>query len=405
MLSEPLTLPCGVTIKNRIVKAAMSENMASIDHSPGDKFQNLYKRWAQGGAGIVITGNVMVDQRHLGELYNVVIEKAKNNEEALRKWAQAGTQNNTHLWMQINHPGKQTPKFLTKEPVAPSAIGYKSNLKNMFNTPRELSHEEIVDIIDRYAYAAKVAKESGFSGVQIHGAHGYLVAQFLSPLHNQRTDRWGGSLENRMNFVVEIYQKMREQVGAEYPIGIKINSADFQKGGFSSDESLIVMKKLSDLGIDLIEVSGGTYESTVMMDGQRESTKKREAYFSDFCEQLKGKVSAPILLTGGFRTAAGMNEALTSNDCQMVGLARSLAIDPDFANKLLSGEDVVSPVRPLSSGVRSLDKLVPIEITWYTQQLHRMGNGQQPKPQASVKLSILKTLCDTGVSALKRVRA
>lgn len=404
-INSQIVLPCGAVIKNRIAKSAMSENMAEANHEAGKSFSHLYARWAKGGAGLVITGNVMIDLSQLGEPNNVCIEKGHKGLEGLKAWADAGTQNKTHLWMQINHPGKQTPSFLTKEPVAPSAIGYQTKLKKMFNTPRKLSEPEIKDIIQRFGFAAKTAKEAGFTGVQIHAAHGYLITQFLSPLHNQRKDQWGGSLENRMRFVVEVYKEIRSQVGLDFPVGIKLNSADFMKGGFTEDESLVVAKKLCHLGVDLIEISGGTYESAVMMSGQKESTKKREAYFLDFCEKVRVEVSVPILLTGGFRTREGMKRALESKACDMIGLARSVAIDPEFPNKILSGSDAKSDVRPLTTGFKGLDSTFPLEIIWYTHQLHRMGRGKEPKAKASVMLSVVKSVIEMGVGSVKRVRS
>lgn len=406
-INQNLTLPCGAVIKNRLAKSAMSENMAYPNFFPNQAFERLYQTWSEGETGLVITGNVMIDSSALGEPHNIVIEENLDNFRELQQWAKAGTKNGNHLWVQLNHPGKQSPKFLSKTPVAPSAIELNPPLNNLFNCPRELSDLEIRNIIQRFAYAAEVVKRAGFTGVQIHGAHGYLVSQFLSPKHNHRDDYWGGDQERRMNFVIEVYKEIRKSVGDEFPIGIKLNSADFQKGGFSEDESLNVVKNLSKLGIDLIEISGGTYEAPVMMEGQRkkDSTIKREAYFLDYCEKISKLVSTPLLLTGGFRTLKGMNEALESGACQMIGLARSLAIDPDFSKNLLKGKLVESPVKPLTSGIKAIDKLVPIEITWYTAQLHRMGKGLSPNPNASVKYCVLKTIFDLGFQSIKRTRA
>lgn len=407
MIDQKIQLSCGAIIKNRIVKSAMSENMAH-SHCPEVEFERLYERWANGGTGLVITGNVMIDPRALGELNNVVVSKEVSCFSQLRQWAKAGRKNDTHLWMQLNHPGKQTPKFICKDPVAPSAVGYNSYLKKYFNQPRELEEHEILDIINRFAYAAKVAKDTGFSGVQIHGAHGYLVAQFLSPLHNQRQDKWGGSLENRMRFVLAVYHAIRAEVGDKFPVGIKLNSSDFQRGGLTHKESIVVGKKLAQAGIDLLELSGGTYESTVMMDGVmdgvKESTRQREAYFAEYCKDMKKNLNVPIILTGGFRSSQAMKEALLANDCDMIGLARSLAIEPDFANKILTQKNAISKVKSLTSGIKSLDKLIPLEITWYTQQLHRMGMGKNPKPNYPVQMSLLKTIMQLGVDSLKRVR-
>uniref|UniRef100_UPI004047B9D3 NADH:flavin oxidoreductase/NADH oxidase family protein n=1 Tax=Algoriphagus sp. TaxID=1872435 RepID=UPI004047B9D3 len=403
-LTETLQLPCGAILKNRIGKSAMSENMGSRGYTSNEKFNRLYARWEEGGIGLLITGNVMVDRFALGEAHNVVIEQGIQDAN-LPLWAAAGKKGGTHIWVQLNHPGKQSPKFLSKQPVAPSSISLKKPLDRLFNTPRALTEAEILDIIARFAYAAKVCKESRFTGVQIHGAHGYLVSQFLSPTHNQRKDRWGGSLENRMRFVEEVYLTIRKEVGADFPIGIKLNSADFQKGGFTKEDSTAVVKRLSDLGMDLIEISGGTYESPAMMGAaQKDSTKAREAYFLDYCEEVRKLVTCPLMLTGGFRSAEGMNAALASGACDVIGVARSLAIQPDFPNQLMSGATVTSQVKPLTTGWKFLDKTFPLEIIWYTDQLHLMGEGKNPSPKKSALGSVLSMVYKLGKNAIKRVR-
>jgi 2,4-dienoyl-CoA reductase-like NADH-dependent reductase (Old Yellow Enzyme family) len=403
-LSDTLTLPCGAILKNRIGKSAMSENMGSRGYTSNEKFNRLYARWAEGGIGLLITGNVMVDRFALGEAHNVVIEQGIQDTN-LPLWAAAGKRQGTHIWVQLNHPGKQSPKFLSKEPVAPSAISLKKPLDRLFNTPRALTEAEILDLIARFAYAAKVSKESGFTGVQIHGAHGYLVSQFLSPTHNQRTDRWGGSLENRMRFVKEVYLAIRREVGDSFPVSIKLNSADFQKGGFTQEDSMEVIKQLSVLGMDLIEISGGTYEAPAMMGAaQKESTKTREAYFLTYCEEVRKLVHSPLMLTGGFRSARGMNAALESGACDVIGIARSLAIQPDFPNQLLSGAVVTSQVKPLTTGWKFLDKTFPLEIIWYTEQLHLMGKGKEPNFKKSALGSVFSMLYQMGINSLKKVR-
>ena len=403
-LSDTLTLPCGAILKNRIGKSAMSENMGSRGYTSNEKFNRLYARWAEGGIGLLITGNVMVDRFALGEAHNVVIEQGIQDTN-LPLWAAAGKRQGTHIWVQLNHPGKQSPKFLSKEPVAPSAISLKKPLDRLFNTPRALTEAEILDLIARFAYAAKVCKESGFTGVQIHGAHGYLVSQFLSPTHNQRTDRWGGSLENRMRFVKEVYLAIRKEVGDSFPVSIKLNSADFQKGGFTQEDSMEVIKQLSVLGMDLIEISGGTYEAPAMMGKiQKESTRLREAYFLDYCEQVRKVAPCPLMLTGGFRSAEGMNAALESGACDVIGIARSLAIQPDFPNQLLSGAAVTSQVKPLTTGWKFLDKSFPLEIIWYTEQLHLMGKGKEPNFKKSALGSVWSMVYKLGKNAVKKVR-
>jgi len=405
MLNKELKLPCGVILSNRLAKSAMSENMASPEHFPKEEFVKAYSTWVKGETGLIISGNVMIDSNHRGETNNVVIEKGIDNHEELKRWATVARESNSQIWIQLNHPGKQTPKFLTKTPVAPSAIEFAPPLNTMFNTPRELSNEEILEIIARFAYAAKVCKESGFGGVQIHGAHGYLVSQFLSPKHNQRNDNWGGSQEKRMNFVKEVYLAMREEVGADFPIGIKMNSADFSKEGFSLEDATSVAQALSDLGIDLLEISGGTYEKPAMMGAPiKESTKKREAYFLEYAQEIKKAISCPLMVTGGFRTLPFMEEALENNELDLIGLGRPLCIDPFFSQKLLAGKNVTCEVRPLTSGSKIVDKIFPLEIIWYTMQIRRMGKGLLPKPNASVYSAILKSAFEIGVQSFKKVR-
>ncbi|MCP4913602.1 MAG: NADH:flavin oxidoreductase/NADH oxidase family protein [Oligoflexia bacterium] len=411
-ISESLKLPCGVVIKNRLAKSAMSENMGTSFY-PGEEFYHCYKKWGEGGLGLAMTGNIMVDSRHLGEPHNVVIEKNHKNYDkmiaGLKKWASVIQETGMDIWPQINHPGKQTPKFLTPEPVAPSAVALKPPLDKMFNTPRELSEEEILDIIERFGYAAKISKECGFTGVQIHGAHGYLVSQFLSSSSNQRSDRWGGSIEARFNFVKEIYLSMRKNVGDDFPIGIKLNSADFSKGGFTHEEAIFVTKSLSELGIDLIEISGGTYEKTTMMGNDngkpvKESTRKREAYFIEYAKDIREHIKCPLMVTGGFRTLDFMEETLERDELDLVGIARPVAIDPRWPNQLLDNQRIESKVKPLTSGFKILDTIFPLEIIWYTYQIHRMGHRKDPQPKKGVYPIIFQSAWSIGMQSLRRVR-
>lgn len=408
LLAQPLTLPNGVILKNRLVKSAMSEALGTIDNHATLALAKLFGRWAAGGAGLLMTGNVMIDRRALGEPGNVVIED-ESDLEILKAWAEAGKQNNTHVWVQLNHPGRQTPKMLGGEAVSASAVPFGPALRAAFDKPRALTEPEILAIIARFARAAGIVKKAGFTGVQIHGAHGYLVSQFLSPLTNQRTDRWGGSSENRRRFVIELYRAIRAEVGAAFPIGIKLNSADFQRGGFSEEESLEVIKLLEAEGIDMIELSGGTYEAPAMSNGNRQakSTISREAYFLEFAAKIRDQVKLPLMVTGGFRTGQGMADALASGALDLVGLARSLAVEPELPMRLLNGMNPVHPVKPLSTGVKTLDKLVPLEIVWYTRQLQRMSAGLDPDPFEQPLWTTAVTLVTGGISAWKtrRLRA
>jgi 2,4-dienoyl-CoA reductase-like NADH-dependent reductase (Old Yellow Enzyme family) len=383
-LSQTLTLACGVTLKNRLLKSAMSEAMATRAGAPTPELIQLYGRWAQGGIGLCITGNVMIDKAAVGEPGNVVIEGPEHL-DALKAWARAATAHNTHCWVQLNHPGKQAPIGLNRETVSPSAVPFRKEMQGFFATPRALTEAEIEALIQRYANAAAVVQQAGFTGVQIHGAHGYLVSQFLSPHHNQREDAWGGSPEKRRRFVLAVYQAMRAAVGADFPIGIKLNSADFQRGGFTEEESLDTIRALADAGIDLIEISGGTYEAPAMTGIKakpvQDSTRLREAYFLAFAEKARQAVTTPLAVTGGFRSPEGMAAAIDSGAVDLVGLARCLAVEPDVPQRLLAGSQPLHPVRPIKTGIRAIDKLGMMEVSWYTGQLQRIGRGEATRPR------------------------
>ncbi len=376
-LAQPFTLPSGQVIKNRIAKSALSEGIAEPDGRPSQALFNLYKRWGAGGAGILFTGNVMVDKDHLVNP-NVMIAEDESFLGDYKKLAEAAQEKGSQLWMQINHPGRQSPIYLDKAPVSASDVGMPSKI---YAQPRPLEHDEIIDLIGRYGDAALLAKKSGMKGAQIHGAHGYLVSQFLSPLTNHRTDQWGGSLENRARFALEIYRNMRSKVGDEFPLSIKINSADFQRGAFTEVESMEVIKMLDQEGMDLIEVSGGTYERAAMVGTmQKESTKQREAYFLDFIGKVRDKITTPLMLTGGFRSLATMNTALKNNELDFIGLGRPFCIYPEVAHELIDGSRTDCHVPPLLTGVDKIDMSGMLQTPWNQFQLVRMGHGKDPDP-------------------------
>jgi 2,4-dienoyl-CoA reductase-like NADH-dependent reductase (Old Yellow Enzyme family) len=375
------------------------------DHNPKPGLAKLYGRWADGGIGLSMTGNIMIDRTALGEPKNVVLDEQSDLTE-FKKWAIAGKKNGSHIWTQLNHPGKQIPNFIVDVPVAPSAVALTRGLEKGFNKPRALLEEEILEIIKKFATSAKLAKEAGFTGVQIHGAHGYLVSQFLSPRHNQRDDLWGGSLENRMRFVLAVYNAIREQVGSDFPIGIKLNSADFMKGGFNEEDSMQVVKTLADAGIDLIEISGGTYENPSMMGSDaKKSTVQREAYFLDYAEKVRSLVDTPLVVTGGFRSAKAMQEALNSGATDFIGVARTTCVDPDFPNKLIADVNYQQQLKVLTTGKPAIDKMAMLEITWYEAQLARMANGKKPKPNLSEWGVFFGTLVNAGIYAFRKRRA
>lgn len=404
-IADSYTLANGRTIKNRFMKSAMSEQLGEPDRNPGQALFNVYGEWARGGCGLLVSGNIMIDREHIGEPKNVVLDQ-HSDLAAFKRWTEAGTLNGNEFWAQLNHPGKQIPSFIQKVPVAPSAISLGKGLEKGFNIPRALSSDEVRATIAQYARSAKLAKEAGFTGVQIHGAHGYLVSQFLSPRHNHRDDEWGGSLENRMRFVLEIFKAVRAEVGDDYPVGIKLNSADFMKGGFTEEDSMQVVKALSDAGIDMIEISGGTYESPEMVrETGKESTRKREAFFMDYAEKVRKISNVPLAVTGGFRSTRGMNEALQTNAMDFVGIARPLAIDPALPNNAIASADYSIELPTLTTGIKAVDFVAAHNIYWYEHQIALMGKNKRPDPNMSAWKSFGKTMLANGKYMLKKRRA
>lgn len=400
-LTEPFALPNGTVLPNRLAKAALSECLSSEDFAPGNEIKTLYRRWAANGEGLTITGNVMVDRRYIGEPGNVVVEDERHFAD-LVEWADIVKSNGSVGLVQINHPGRQTPRTLVPHPVAPSAIAVPG-MAGSFAAPRELTNAEIEEIISRFATTARIMTKAGFDGVQIHGAHGYLVSQFLSPLANQRTDKWGGSPENRMRFVLELVAAMRAEIGDKV-LGIKLNSADFQRGGFSEEESLDVVAALVDAGIDLLEVSGGTYSSAAMLGvdpSLRESTRQREAYFLDYALKVRAAhPDLPLMLTGGFRTADAMNDAVASGGIDIVGLGRALTLEPDIPGALLDGSATHTTVPTHHTGIRLLDSLT--ELTYYTVNMWRMGAHKEPKLNRKAAVAVAIYMWRHGVDAIRQ---
>ena len=391
-LAEATTIR-NTPFKNRIIKAAMSEALANDAGQPSQSHFNLYEAWAKGGLGCAITGNVMVDFRAKNEPGVVVIESERDLAK-LQQWAEIGKQHGMVQLIQLSHPGRQCPKGLNKETVAPSAVPFSPVLATTFGTPRELREDEILDIIQRFATSAQICEKAGFEGVQLHGAHGYLISQFLSPLTNKRQDQWGGSIENRMRFLLEIYKAVRAATSEQFIISVKLNSADFQRGGITEDEVIAVFKAIDEAGIDLIEISGGTYEAPAMAgakaDKRKVSTIAREAYFLDFAENIRQQVKCHLMVTGGFRTVAGMNAALDSGACEFIGIARPLAVETDLTDRLIAGQDVRYAVDKIKTGIPMVDKMAIMEIIWYAAQFKDIAQGKRPNPKLSPLKVFLK---------------
>ena len=404
LLFTPITLPNGTTIKNRFFKSAMSEGMGTKNFQPKKNIATLYKRWAEGGTGLIITGNIMIDPKGTAEPGNIVFDK-NSNMEILKDWAKQGQQHGAKVMVQINHPGKQVPKTIAKETVAPSAVPLGNGLNKLFSTPRALTTSEVEELVQKFITSAKVAKDAGFSGVQIHAAHGYLISQFLSPHDNRRTDKYGGSLENRMRFLKEIYLGMREELGKDFPIGIKINSTDFKEDGLTEEDSLETIVELANLGLDFVEISGGTYERPAMMGAT--STSSNKVFFAEYSKKLKQKVDIPVIVTGGIRSINAMNTLLNDNTTDFIGIARPLTIDPNIPNKIKQGTYTIVETTRVSTGVKKLDKIFGslLGIVYYQVLMQNIAKGKEPKATKNAWPSLIQAVYSQGLAVLFPQRA
>lgn len=405
-LNDPMKLPCGAILPNRLAKAAVTEGLADARGWVTPELEGIYADWAHGGFGLLVSGNIIVDGDHLERPGNVVIDGRPSDQQmaVLRSWAATATAQGSQFWAQLSHSGRQTPRMVNARPKSPSAVrmGLPAGL---FGKPQAMTAQDIEAVIERFASAARVCKAAGFTGVQIHAAHGYLLASFLSPRANQRTDRWGGALENRSRLLERIVEAVRAAVGPSFPIGVKLNSADFQRGGFEAWESEAVAMQLTALGVDLIEVSGGDYERPRMIgivdQSEKPSTIAREAYFIEFARALRNRSDVPIMLTGGLRTRAGMEAALAEG-IDVLGLGRPACIDPYCAGKILAGEvheldrweqqikrdgSLFGARSPIGI-VRTLNSFA--SIYWFYAQILRAGHGEAFAPGMVPMVGLLR---------------
>ena len=414
LLAQPLTLPCGATLPNRLSKAAMTEGLATAQGVPTPELERLYGIWSDGGAGMLLSGNIQIDRDHLERPGNVIVDSEPNPEmqAALASWAKAATRNGNHFWAQISHAGRQTQKIINKTPKAPSAV--KLGLPGgQFGEPVALTAEEIAEIVRRFAVCAAAVKAAGFTGVQVHSAHGYLFSQFLSPRSNLRTDQYGGTLANRARALLDAVAAVRKAVGPDFPVSVKLNSADFQKGGFDFEDSLQVVQWLEQAGVDLIEISGGTYEQPKLLGLQgmeeeekqevAESTMVREAYFVDFALAMQKKVSIPLMVTGGFRQRLAMEQALESGSADVVGLGRPMCVMTDAPKQLMEGlEELPRYENELSlfpswlgflGKVKSLRAVAGFAVQyWFYGQIDAIGRTGQANPQLTIFKATQETM-------------
>ena len=392
-LFAPLTLPNGAVVANRIAKAAMEENMADRGQLPGESLRRLYEGWAEGGVGMILSGNVMIDATALTGPGGVVLDQ-RQPIEPFKAWARAARRGGNQAWLQINHPGRQVFAAMGQEAVAPSAIGVNMGThSHLFPVPRALDAAGIAAVVARFATTARLAEAAGFSGVQIHAAHGYLISQFLSPLTNQRTDTWGGELHHRARLLLDVVKAVRAAVSSSFSVAVKLNSADFQKGGFEASDAVQVVRWLNELPVDLVELSGGSYESPAMQGApQAGTTVAREAYFLDFARDISAVARMPVMVTGGIRRRTVAEQALRPSEGRpgvaMVGIASAMAFEPKLPERWQAGEALeikIPSVGWRNKAYASLARMALVKL-----QLRRLGSGRQPKPDASPLLALIR---------------
>lgn len=387
-LFSPLALPNGAVIPNRIAKAAMAESLAGPGQLPDARLARLDGSFARGGVGLILTGNVMVDPLALGAPGDVVLQKGTDL-TPFKAWAKAARSNGAQFWMQINHPGRQTMASLGQPGWAPSEVAVDlGKHSKLIAKPRALNETQIREIIQRFADTAQQAEAAGFTGVEIHAAHGYLISQFLSPLTNLRNDQWGGTIANRARFLLEVVSAVRGAVRRDFCVGVKINSADFQRGGFDSNDALEVVKMLNSTSVDLVELSGGSYEAPAMQGQTRDGrTLAREAYFLEFDRDIAKVAHMPIMTTGGIRRRE-VAENVLAQGVSVVGIATALAMNPELP---LTWRDA-KPKDGVVPAIKFKDKALAsfAMMSVIQRQLHRLGDGQRPLTNASAIFSIIR---------------
>ena len=363
VLGRPLELPCGVKLKNRLVKSAMSDSLGDGEGNPTDAQMRLYERWAQGGAALSLIGEVQADPRYPEKPGNLVLAPGAAL-QAMHDLARRGSANGARIWPQIGHAGALSHVPISR-PRGPSALDIEGL------RCEGMSLDDIRELPGTYARAAKLAKDAGFGGVQIHAAHGFLLSQFLSPLFNRRTDAYGGSIEGRFRIIHEVIDAVREAAGPSFPLGIKVNSTDKLVGGLTEDDALAVVRLLGRTSVDLIDVSGGTYFPGAASSS--DGTSSSGPYFVGFARRAKEVTAIPVMATGGFETREQARDAVEKGFVDAVSLARAMVLNPMLAHAWLSDEggDPEFPVfdEPPRGGVTA----------WYTMRLTALGEDDESR--------------------------
>ncbi|KDE02332.1 hypothetical protein MVLG_07102 [Microbotryum lychnidis-dioicae p1A1 Lamole] len=377
LLSQPVTFhQSGKQSPNVFLKSAMTERLCTYDQEdldsrgkPTPEYIKLYEEWGKGKTGVIVLGNIPVDREGLEAQKNAIIDKRSpwDPVEAFKPVIAAAKAHGSLVIGQLTHGGRQVSTAVTSHPISSSDVQQPPAMGMEFAKPRPATIEEIDALVEAWAYAAEVLYKAGADGAQLHGAHGYLLSQFLSARVNKRTDDYGGSLENRYRIVSRILAAMRERVPLDkFILSAKLNSADFQEGGFTEGESKQVCQWLERDGVDLIELSGGTYEGSGFQH-RKESTKKRESYFLEFADEIRPVLkTAKLAVTGGFRSRSAMEQALSDKSCDLIGLARPLTAEPSFSGDLISGKTTAAKENKVDPSVQTVTSIY---------QIHQIANG------------------------------
>lgn len=360
LLFKPLKLPCGVTLKNRIAKSAMSDSLGDGTGHPTAEQIRLYQRWAEGGVAVSIIGEVQGNADFAEKPGNLVLNENCNLEH-FRELARQGSENGAKLWLQLGHAGALA-YAPTSNPKGPSAL----NLPGLHCA--EMTIDEINQLPSEFARTARLAQQAGFGGVQVHAAHGFLLSQFLSPLFNQRSDEYGGTITNRMWLLLVSIEAIRAAVGSHFPIAVKLNSSDQLVGGFDEEDALEVVAALDQSSIDLIDISGGTY-----FPGAKSASDGagKGPYFIEFARRARAVTTKPLMLTGGFKTRTQAEDAVASGAVDIAGLARALVLEPSLSN-LWNADQKPEPVFP-----RFSDAPEGGITAWYTMRLTEIGADKE----------------------------
>lgn len=324
-----------LTVPNRIVRSATAERMATDDGRLLDKIFPFYRQLARGGAGLIISGHMYVHPNGKAhpEMTGIYSDEML---PGLTRFADTVHQAGGLVAAQINHGGIKNDPESVPEAAGPSALS--ADLPYVSRDSRALTTGEIESLIDAFAQAARRAQQAGFDAVQIHAAHGYLISQFLSPLTNRRTDKWGDSFQNRLRFLWEVVKAVRAQIGPEFPLFTKLGMMDGVEGGLTLEDGTRIVAELGSMGLNAVELSGGIGGEKLTNIAKGIRDEGREAYFIDFARAAKQVTDLPVMLVGGFRSRPVMERVLAAGEADFISMCRPLINDPAFPNKLRSGE-------------------------------------------------------------------